>query len=218
MGGNMVSNVTITYFPIRGRVDPSRLALEYAGIPYEMDIVAFDEMSDRKPSLPFGQVPVYSDNQVRLAQSNTILRYIGRVANLYSDDVVEQGKIDELIDAAEDALMCFVRVQLLDAEVKAGDLTKLKAEIKRWCTILESFLEDDYYVGNRLAIADLPIFCYLDNLARPILGLDDFPALESFRQRVADQKGIKDYVKSDRRPTAMFHPFVGILCNPGDLD
>merc|ERR1712137_741403 len=214
----MVSDVTLTYFPIRGRVDSSRLALEYAGIPYEMDIVSFEGIDDIKPSLPFGQVPVYTDNQVRLAQSNTILRYIGRVTGLYSDDIVEQSKIDELIDAGEDALMGFVRVKLFDPDVQTGDHTKLKAELERWCVIFESFLKDDYFVGNRLTVADLVVFCFLDNITRHILGLEEHPVLEAFRQRVAGQKGITDYVNSERRPSAMFHPFVGILCNPGDLD
>merc|ERR1712137_872122 len=75
----MSSNVTLTYFDLRGRVEGSRLALEYAGVPYEMKAVSFEEFAELKPRLPFGQLPLYSDDQVRVAQSNTILRHIGRM-------------------------------------------------------------------------------------------------------------------------------------------
>ena len=70
--------ITLTYFPIRGRVEASRLALEYAGADYVTKVVSFEQMPEIKSSLPYGQLPLYEDEQVRIAQSNAILRHVGR--------------------------------------------------------------------------------------------------------------------------------------------
>ena len=70
----------ITYFPARGRAEIFRLVLVAAGVEWEENTVGGDDLAKLKASgtLPFGQLPVYEDENIRLAQSITIARYLAR--------------------------------------------------------------------------------------------------------------------------------------------
>lgn len=61
--------IVLTYFDIRGRVEPVRLLLEDAGIPYE-DRRRFDWKSEKlnKAKYPFGQLPAISVGDLHIAQ------------------------------------------------------------------------------------------------------------------------------------------------------
>ena len=49
----------LTYFDFHGgRGEPARLALSIAGIPFEDDRVLGADWARRKPSTPFGSLPV----------------------------------------------------------------------------------------------------------------------------------------------------------------
>ena len=46
------------YFPLRSRAESLRLILHYAGLPYTLRTVSFDEWADLKSMMPRGQLPV----------------------------------------------------------------------------------------------------------------------------------------------------------------
>jgi prostaglandin-H2 D-isomerase / glutathione transferase len=52
--------------------------------------------------LHYGSLPVLDMNGTVIAQSNAILRYIGKQTNLYPNDPIEALKVDELLEALED--------------------------------------------------------------------------------------------------------------------
>ena len=49
-------------------------------------------------------MPVLEINGNYIAQSNNILRLVGKATKLYPSDPVEATKVDELIDAVEDVM------------------------------------------------------------------------------------------------------------------
>ena len=75
---------------------------------------------------------------------------------------------------------------------------------------------NDYFVANKLSIADFCIFNVLDNFAKPLSGsqLEKREALESFRKRVAALPNVSAYLGSDRRPAITMPPFLKVLCTP----
>ena len=101
------------------RGTPTKMALAYAGEDYE-DIVynfgategADDHWGSQKFNLKlaFPNLPWYSDDNVRLTQSNAIVRHIGRKYNLYGKDKSEASKIDMLIDTASDIQNAIVKI------------------------------------------------------------------------------------------------------------
>ena len=72
----------LTYFPLRGRAEAIRLVLEYVGATYEDKKVSFEEWGAIKPTLPFGQIPFYEDEDVKIPQSMAIVRHLGRKYSL----------------------------------------------------------------------------------------------------------------------------------------
>ena len=50
----------LTYFNIKARAEPTRLALHIAGIPFEDKRIAHEEWPALKASMPLGQIPVRS--------------------------------------------------------------------------------------------------------------------------------------------------------------
>ena len=48
----------LTYFNIKARAEPSRLALHIAGIPFEDKRVSHEEWPALKATMPLGQIPV----------------------------------------------------------------------------------------------------------------------------------------------------------------
>ena len=65
----------LTYFDFHGgRGEPARLALAIAGIPFEDDRVPGSDWPRRKPSTPFGSLPVLEVDGAIVTQSNGINR------------------------------------------------------------------------------------------------------------------------------------------------
>lgn len=79
-----MTDCTFIYFPIRGRAEADRIALNLAGVKYIEENVHKDKWVDEKKKLladgllPFGQIPILEHKGKALVESMTILRYIGR--------------------------------------------------------------------------------------------------------------------------------------------
>ena len=87
------------------------MLLKYVDEPYEDTIFRFDAGEGSKyhwPSqkfnlgIPFPNLPFYFDGNVKLSQSGTILRHLGRKYNLHGANPNEASEIDMLIDTSYD--------------------------------------------------------------------------------------------------------------------
>lgn len=76
-----MTDVTITYFPSKGRAESIKCALQLARIPYSFNAISdwptMKEEGIKSGLLPFGQVPLVHIDGMDLVQSRAILRYIG---------------------------------------------------------------------------------------------------------------------------------------------
>src|SRR5574337_1228628 len=91
----------LTYFDIRGRAEAIRLFLHATRTEFEdARIMSRDDWALLSRTLPFGVLPVYESQEVRLAESHAILRHLGRrlmPARLNERDLAE-------IDVAQEAI------------------------------------------------------------------------------------------------------------------
>ena len=93
----------LVYFDIDGaRGEAARLAMVIGGVPFEDDRVKFADWMGRKPSTPFGALPVLELDGQAVAQSNGINRYVGKLAGLYPSDAWQAALCDEAMDAVEE--------------------------------------------------------------------------------------------------------------------
>jgi len=202
------------YWSIKGRGGAAKMALAYAGEDYE-DIVydmkpikgADDpratsredwERQKSKLGLPLPNLPWYIDENVKLTQSNAILRHIGRKYNLYGQNDIEASEIDMLIDTALDILDEAVKVAFdLDWETSAKKHPEaMEPKMKQLSDYIGS---KKFLLGDKITIADFAMYVALDyHTALDEECLKKFPNLDNYIKNINSEPKIKAFFKSDK--------------------
>jgi len=190
----------LTYFPVRGRAQALRYMCLDNGIELDEHVVRGEEWPQIKPNCVFGQLPVFSDGPLELAQSNAILRHVARNHNLYGKDNTEMSLIDMINDSQEDLRLSYVRLiyQQYDTE-KDNYIKGLPEKLALFEKVLgKNNGGDGFFVGAKASFLDYNMFDLLDNLT--VLSppcLDAFPLLKSFHARMGGHEKIALYRQSD---------------------
>jgi glutathione S-transferase len=209
----------ITYFDIRGRIEPVRLIFEELGIEYEdRRIASIEEWQALKPTLPFGQMPIYEDGRRTIVQSHAILRHVARVHELYGRDEEEHVQCDIAEEAIAEIRESVWRYQWQPdqahraAQFRDETLAPALDALQRW------FLRaghQPYWVGGSLTYVDFLAFAFLDELRAFFAEtLERFPHLRVCRDAVATRPRIAAYVVSERRPAAFGYALNGLKYDP----
>ncbi|KAH3876559.1 glutathione S-transferase Mu 4-like [Dreissena polymorpha] len=200
---------TLGYWKIRGLAAPIRLLLTYAGeefedVQYESgDGPEFSRAAwlDVKPSFAdtfsFPNLPYYIDGDVKITQSNAILRTIARKHNLDGESVQEKAEVDMMLDQAMDLRNGVVRL------CYNPDYEKLKDDyfknIQGSLQLFEKRLNGrNWFGGNKVTVADFPMYELLDQHIRMKSdSLDPYPRLRDFLVRFAQLPKVKEYLAKD---------------------
>ena len=98
-----MSKLKLTYFDFDGgRGEPARLALHIGGIPFEDERISPKDWPQFRDRTPFQAMPTLEVDGKVVTQSNSINRYVGKLAGLYPKDDFQALLCDEVMDAAED--------------------------------------------------------------------------------------------------------------------
>ena len=156
--------LTLTYFDFDGsRGEVPRLAMHVGGVPFEDRRIARKDWAALRDSMPFQAVPVLEVDGKVIAQSNTINRYVGKLAGLYPKDDWNAARVDEVMDAVEDITTRIGATIRMEGEAKQKAREELAAgPIPRFLQQLDARLKSaggEWFVENRLTVADLK--CYL---------------------------------------------------------
>ena len=93
----------LTYFDIdASRGEVARLALNIGGIAFEDRRIPRKDWAAVRDQYPFQALPVLEVDGRVIAQSNTINRYVGKLAGLYPRDDLQAALVDEVMAAIED--------------------------------------------------------------------------------------------------------------------
>lgn len=207
-----MSKFKLTYFDFDGgRGEPARLVLSIAGIEFEDRRVPLDAWSDLKPRMPYHAVPVLEVDGQELTQSNTINRYVGKLANLYPSDPWQAALCDEVMDAVEDIGQQIVATfPIKDADEKRRARERLSARpIPLYLSRLHTQLQQrggQYFADGRLTVADLRVFVWIRHLRSgtldhvPVKLVEQAgPSLVGHAERAAKHPGVSAYY-AKRRP------------------
>jgi len=214
---NEDSTPLLTYFDIRGRAEVIRLILEEAAAPYRERRVQEQEWAAVKPTMPFGQMPLYQEGELLIPQSHAIYRYLARKHDLYGQHEAERVRCDiveEVFVDAQNALGGFYwspKFAEQRAEFERTRLPELLARLERLLADNES--GHGFWVGRGLTYVDFCAWHFLDYV-RPFsqATLEKFQLLSAFKQRIAARPHIAAYLASERRPrtlTVSMAPFGG---------
>ncbi|AUX48880.1 uncharacterized protein SOCE26_104230 [Sorangium cellulosum] len=200
----------LTYFPVRGRIEPARLMLELVGARYEFEAIPmelWDGPEGKAQFLqitPFGQLPVLKDGAFVLCQSLAIDRYVARKLDLYGSTIEETARIDEVTEIANELLLevglvCFgPNFHEVRAAHRASTATKLDLLEKYF--VRTSADAEHWVLPGRYTLADATMAFALESIwpLQPGL-LDDFPKLQHVMKAFFSADGVRSYVRSDRR-------------------
>lgn len=171
--------LVLTYFDFHGgRGEPARLAMHIGGIPFEDRRIPGSEWPKFRDQTPFRAMPVLEVDGRTVTQSNTINRYIGRLAGLYPKDDWQAVVCDEVMDVAEDISVKIGNTLALEGDAKKKAREELAAgPIPRFLEQLQARLKaggGEYFADMRLTVADLKVFMLLRWLKAGVL--DHIPA------------------------------------------
>jgi len=153
----------LIYFNIPGRGFPLRVALQYGNIPYEDERIQFPDWPKAKQSTPYGNIPNLVIDGKTYAHSNSLIRYIGKLAGLYPKDELFALQCDEILDACEELGTALVKTLSMQGEELKQARAKLNEGfvpeiLNRMEKRLEQFGGKDFVTGeNHISIADIKL-------------------------------------------------------------
>jgi glutathione S-transferase len=184
---SMNKSLKLSYFNIKNRGEAPRLALVIGGIEFEderIDHTADSWKQELKPLCPFNQLPALTIDGKIYAQSLSILRYCGKLAKLYPEDLEESLQVDMVLDHIEDMWRQVGGTMQLSPEQKTIKRAELQDEIlPRMFKCLENVVGNEYCVGDKLSIADLLCYVFMNWLKMDIIdGIASKTVLSSFKR------------------------------------
>ncbi|MGL4281599.1 MAG: glutathione S-transferase family protein [Albidovulum sp.] len=191
-----MSKPVLRYFDFAAsRGEEVRLALVMAGVAFDDDRMSRDDFARVKPELPFGSLPVLEvPGRGTFAQTNAMLRLIGRLHNLHPEDPWDAARHDAVLEACEDLRQRIsATTRLSDAAEKSAARQALaKTIIPHWAKGIEALIGAGPYVGGaEPAVADIKIFMMAKALNSG--SFDDIPTtvLAPYLRIAAVAKGVE---------------------------
>ena len=195
----------LSYFDFHGgRAEPARLALHIGGIPFEDHRFTFAEFAEVRKATPFGQVPTLEVDGVMVTQTDSILRYAGKLAGLYPADPFQALLCDEVMYVVEDAnVKLGPTFRMSGDEQKAARLSLVNGSMSTYLAWLQNQLKahgGEFFADNRLTVADLKVFVdvrglnsgRLDHVPTDLVERVA-PALNAHMQRIANSPAVVEY-------------------------
>jgi len=180
-------DLKIIYFDMPfWRAEISRLSLFMSGIEFDDVRITSEDNSYLKEhgklkdgtSIPFRQLPVLVIDGQSIAQSGGIARICGKLSGMYPEDIIEAGKVDQIIDTVTDMnVMLNLSMRENDPIIKKQMRVQLtNTDLPRYFGYLEKIIEansSDWFVGENMTIADIAVWSFLGWIAQGVL--DDIP-------------------------------------------
>lgn len=226
-----VAKPTLFYLNIHGVVWPIRCLLSIKGIDFEDVQIPIQTWGYRtedgrqplKEASPSLHIPVYSDQDVVITQSTTLMYYLAKKHGMLGQGAIEELQVMEVMAQCHDALFHWCgllpiigRVGI-DPETFDQRMAAFMGE-GRWGLVtsghainlhgLENYLkrnvsDSGYMVGNDLTFADLHAFNILCNWYKAFNpeAFMKYPILDDYIKRIGKMADIDRYIKSTKGMT-----------------
>ena len=128
--------------------------------------------------VPFRQLPILVVEGETIAQTGAIARICGKMSGLYPEEIIEAGKVDQIIDTATDINVLlrpsmresdFVKRKVMRVELAQNDLPKYFGYLER----IIAGNKSHWFVGDKMSIADIAIWRLMGWITSGVV--DDIP-------------------------------------------
>jgi len=207
----------LTYFPAYGKGETIKLCLAAGKVDYEMRNVTLDEWATLKPTMKFGQIPVFNWDDLELYQSNTIVRFIAKKTGLAGAKEEDFFLADMVLEHTVDFLKELLKVRFCsepEAKQKAAEKF-MNSFLPGWLAGTELLLKERggiWFAADQLTFADLAVQHVLffltwkdDRAFKDVTGcdgrftiLDKYPLTKANYEMVGRLPEVKKYL--DSRP------------------
>ncbi len=115
-------------------------------------------------------MPLLEIDGARFAQSMAILRYVGKITNMYPEDPIEGLRVDEVLDAILDIRAKISPTYSLPDAERIAARQKLAQNFirphleKLDCRVRNSVSSSGFAVGNKMTIADIALASDIEGL------------------------------------------------------
>jgi len=194
----------LQYFKGRARAEPTRLML--ADKQVEFEDVRYDFTGDWqnvKPNTPYGQLPVLTVGKDVIPQSSAIERYIATACGMYTDDPLENAKIDSIVEAMKDVTERWNKAFWADEKEKPTKMNQFWAdEFDKWTSVFERDFKtvnegSEYIRSGDLTLADVHFYAlYTELQLHNKECLSKYPLLKALFDRIGERPHIKAWVAS----------------------
>lgn len=203
----MAASFKLVYFKIHGRAQCIRLAAAIGNVAYEDEFVDFADWPAKKAQSPGGALPYIQVGDKALSQSNAALVYVGSLAGLYPESVLDRTSVQEVLSTVEDIY------HQIGPSFRESDPEKKKAlrielsnvKLPAAFANLERIVAREghgYFAGDKLTIADLKAFSLLWWIKSGLLDdvdttlVDPFPGLSELYNRVSALPAVKHHLET----------------------
>lgn len=157
-----MSKLKLTYFDFDGgRGEAVRLALAISNVPFEDERVTQEGWKSIKSQQPFGALPVLTVDGKQLAQSGAIMRYVGKLTDLYPSDPWQAAVCDQVIETVEEVSVHIgSTIPLSENEKKIRREALVADALPNLLGGLEKILKsngNEFFVNGRLTVADMRV-------------------------------------------------------------
>ncbi|CAD6199290.1 unnamed protein product [Caenorhabditis auriculariae] len=197
-------NYKFTYFNLRGFGEPARLLFHLSHTPFEDDRIEFEDWLDRKPSTPFGKVPLLEIDGVVYNQSLAITRYLAHKFGHGGKDLEEQLLVDSWAEQqrqffmdSHSAYSGAVRLGK-PAEEQEKLLKELEAALPEWYTKITDQIKkagSGFIAPSGITYADLWIADHITSLHKALPKiLEEHSEIANYHKRVHEIPEIAQYI------------------------
>ncbi|XP_022086124.1 S-crystallin SL11-like isoform X2 [Acanthaster planci] len=199
----------VVYFDGRGRAEPARMMLRYAGQKFEDVRYSPEEWAKHKPTTPFQQLPYLEVDGKIIPQSSAMQGFLARELGLNGANNEETTKIDlvgAVVADIVDPLTKILFYEKDEAKKKELSATYYGETAPRFLKGLEEILKtnnggDGFFVGSKISRADIIFYVGMEAFRNDDV-LKQYPKLYSLKERIAQDPKIAAYLKD--RPQTQF--------------
>ncbi len=186
-----------------------RWAMEEAGIPYDEQLIGFEDQSttEYRALQPFGQVPAWRDDTVEMFESGAIVLWIAQSsADLMPADDAGRANVMTWLFAAMNSVEPYVAelatIDLFNADKPWARERRPEVEafLRKRLGDLQTALGDrDWFANDRFSAADILMTHVLRDLRHTDI-VAHFPGLRAYVERAEARPAFQKALNAQMRP------------------